>query len=99
MRVRAHQLPGHTAGHCALVVESEGIAFIGDIDLTGFGPYYGDASSDPGQFQRSLHAVRDLDAAETLFIVASKTFTTQETMTNAETAKAWLDAYDLTGIQ
>ena len=32
---------------------------------------------------------RDLDPAETLFIVASKTFTTQETMTNAETARAW----------
>jgi glucose-6-phosphate isomerase len=35
-------------------------------------------------------ATRDLDPAETLFIVASKTFTTLETMTNAETAKAWL---------
>ncbi len=35
-------------------------------------------------------ATRDLDPSETLFIVASKTFTTQETMTNAESAKAWL---------
>ena len=34
--------------------------------------------------------VRDLDPAETLFIVCSKTFTTQETLTNAESAKAWL---------
>ena len=34
-------------------------------------------------------AVRDLDAAETLFIVSSKTFTTLETMTNAHTARAW----------
>ncbi len=33
---------------------------------------------------------RDLDPAETLFIIASKTFTTQETMTNAATARAWL---------
>lgn len=33
--------------------------------------------------------VRGLDPAETMFLVASKTFTTQETMTNAETAKAW----------
>jgi glucose-6-phosphate isomerase len=39
-------------------------------------------------------AVRDLDAAETLFIVSSKTFTTLETMTNARTAREWL----LTGI-
>ncbi|WP_298982104.1 glucose-6-phosphate isomerase [Caldilinea sp.] len=35
-------------------------------------------------------AVRDLDPAETLFIVASKTFTTLETMTNAQTARRWL---------
>jgi glucose-6-phosphate isomerase len=34
-------------------------------------------------------AVRDLQADETLFIVASKTFTTLETMTNANTARAW----------
>ena len=35
-------------------------------------------------------ATHDLDAAETLFIVSSKTFTTQETMTNARSARAWL---------
>ncbi|MFH9859325.1 glucose-6-phosphate isomerase [Streptomyces sp. NPDC017202] len=38
-----------------------------------------------------LHeAVRDLDPAETLFIVASKTFTTIETITNATSARDWL---------
>ena len=36
-----------------------------------------------------VEATRDLDPAETLFIVSSKTFTTLETMTNAETARAW----------
>ena len=35
-------------------------------------------------------AVRELDPAETLFIISSKTFTTLETMTNAQTARAWL---------
>jgi glucose-6-phosphate isomerase len=35
-------------------------------------------------------ATRDLDPAETLFIVSSKTFTTLETMTNANTAREWL---------
>jgi glucose-6-phosphate isomerase len=35
-------------------------------------------------------AVHDLDPGETLFIVSSKTFTTLETMTNAETARHWL---------
>ncbi len=34
-------------------------------------------------------ATRDLDPAETLFIIASKTFTTVETMTNAQTAREW----------
>lgn len=34
-------------------------------------------------------ATQDLDPAETLFIIASKTFTTDETMTNAATARAW----------
>ena len=39
-------------------------------------------------------ATRDLDPAETLFIVSSKTFTTLETMTNAESARQWT----LTGL-
>ncbi len=39
-------------------------------------------------------ATRDLDPAETLFIVSSKTFTTLETMTNAQSARGWL----LTGL-
>src|SRR3989454_2682907 len=34
-------------------------------------------------------AVRDLEPAETLFVISSKTFTTLETMTNAHTARAW----------
>ncbi|MCZ9341416.1 glucose-6-phosphate isomerase, partial [Streptomyces sp. TRM76130] len=38
-----------------------------------------------------LHeAVRDLDPARTLFVIASKTFTTIETITNATSARAWL---------
>ncbi|MGW1537912.1 glucose-6-phosphate isomerase, partial [Streptomyces aureus] len=43
-----------------------------------------------------LHeAVRDLDPAETLFVIASKTFTTIETITNATSAREWL----LTGLK
>jgi glucose-6-phosphate isomerase len=37
-----------------------------------------------------VEATRDLEPAETLFVVASKTFTTLETLTNARTARAWL---------
>jgi glucose-6-phosphate isomerase len=36
-----------------------------------------------------VESVRNLDPSETLFIVSSKTFTTLETMTNAQTARAW----------
>ena len=36
-----------------------------------------------------VEATRDLDPAETLFIISSKTFTTLETMTNAQSARAW----------
>ena len=43
-------------------------------------------------------ATRDLDAAETLFIICSKTFTTLETLTNAHAARAWaLKALDVGG--
>jgi glucose-6-phosphate isomerase len=45
------------------------------------------ANVDGADFSEATH---DLDAAETLFIVSSKTFTTLETMTNAATARAWL---------
>lgn len=62
VHIRAQHLPGHTAGHCALLVENEGLAFIGDIDLSGFGPYYGDATSNLADFRRTLAAVARLDA-------------------------------------
>jgi glyoxylase-like metal-dependent hydrolase (beta-lactamase superfamily II) len=61
-RVRAFHMPGHTAGHCVLLVEPEGVAFIGDIDLSSFGPYYGDASSSLGDFRRTLARVADIPA-------------------------------------
>lgn len=62
VRVRAHHMPGHTAGHCVLVIENEGIAFLGDIDLTGFGPYYGDACGSLADFRRSLARVAEIEA-------------------------------------
>ena len=60
--VHAIHMPGHTSGHCVLLVEPEGVAFIGDIDLSSFGPYYGDATSSLLSFRRTIRAVRDLPA-------------------------------------
>jgi glyoxylase-like metal-dependent hydrolase (beta-lactamase superfamily II) len=61
--VRAVHLAGHTRGHSGFVVEPDGVAFVGDIDLSGFGPYYGDHWSDLGEFVSSLERVADIDAA------------------------------------
>jgi glyoxylase-like metal-dependent hydrolase (beta-lactamase superfamily II) len=63
VRVRAIHMPGHTAGHCVLLVEPHGVAFIGDIDLSSFGPYYGDATSSLAQFRRTLARLAELPAS------------------------------------
>ena len=94
-RVRSGEWKGHTGKHIRNVINIG----IGGSDL---GPvmayealrYYCERSMtfrfvsnvDGTDF---AEAVQGLDAAETLFIVSSKTFTTLETMTNAHTARAW----------
>jgi len=58
--VEAVHLPGHTRGHSGF--RMDGVFFLSDIDLTGFGPYYGDVWSDLEDFESSLAQVRDEDA-------------------------------------
>ena len=60
--VEAVHLPGHTRGHSGFRI-SGGVFFLSDIDLTGFGPYYGDVWSDLEDFEASLRQVREEDAA------------------------------------
>jgi glyoxylase-like metal-dependent hydrolase (beta-lactamase superfamily II) len=60
--VRALHAPGHTRGHCVLHVEPEDVVYLGDIDLSSFGPYYGDAWSSLEDFERTLARVREIDA-------------------------------------
>jgi glyoxylase-like metal-dependent hydrolase (beta-lactamase superfamily II) len=62
VRVRAIHTPGHTRGHCAFHVLPDDVLYIGDIDLSSFGPYYGDAWSDLADFERSLRLVRAFEA-------------------------------------
>jgi glyoxylase-like metal-dependent hydrolase (beta-lactamase superfamily II) len=59
--VEAVHLPGHTRGHSGFRI-SGGVFFLSDIDLTGFGPYYGDVWSDLEDFEASLAKVRHEDA-------------------------------------
>lgn len=61
-RVRVIHAPGHTRGHCVLHVEPEDVVYLGDIDLSSFGPYYGDAWSSLEDFERTLARVREIDA-------------------------------------
>ena len=60
--VTALHMPGHTGGHSALLVEPEGVLFIGDIDLSGFGPYYGDGCSNLQNFRSSIDRLKEVEA-------------------------------------
>jgi len=95
-RVRSGTWKGHTGKRVRNVINIG----IGGSDLGPVMAYealmhYGDRATifrfvsnvDGTDF---VEAVRDLDPAETLFIVSSKTFTTLETMTNASSARDWL---------
>src|SRR5687768_16743097 len=95
-RVRAGSWTGHTGERIRTVVNIG----IGGSDLGPAMAYtalrdYTDRSLD-FRFVSNIdptdlaEATRDLDPAGTLFIVASKTFTTLETLTNAEAARRWL---------
>ncbi|MFE1338838.1 MBL fold metallo-hydrolase [Streptomyces sp. NPDC058733] len=55
-------LPGHTAGHSGFLVEPDGFLFVADIDLTSFGPYYGDPGSSLAAFEASMRRCREIDA-------------------------------------
>jgi glucose-6-phosphate isomerase len=94
-RIRSGEWKGHTGKRIRNVINIG----IGGSDL---GPVMAYEAlkhySDPAMTFRFVsnvdgtdfaEAVRDLDAAETLFIISSKTFTTLETMTNAHTARDW----------
>jgi len=59
-RMRVLHTPGHTGGHCCFFFENEGLLFLGDWDLTKFGPVYGDATSDLIATIASLEQIRAL---------------------------------------
>jgi glucose-6-phosphate isomerase len=95
-RVRRGQWNGHTGKRIRSVVNiGIGGSHLGPVMAYEALKHY----SDPGLTFRFVsnidgsdfvEATRDLDPAETLFIVSSKTFTTLETMTNAQSARDWL---------
>ena len=53
--------PGHTPGHISLFEPKAGILFSGDIDLSPFGPWYGNMRSDLEEFRRSIKRLIELN--------------------------------------
>ena len=94
-RVRSGEWKGHTGKRIRNVINiGIGGSDLGPVMAYEALKYYSDramtfrfvSNVDGTDF---AEAVRDLDPSETLFIISSKTFTTLETMTNAQTARAW----------
>jgi glyoxylase-like metal-dependent hydrolase (beta-lactamase superfamily II) len=61
-RLRVIHAPGHTRGHCLFHIEPEDVLYLADIDLSSFGPYYGDAWSSLEDFERTLQQVAGIEA-------------------------------------
>src|SRR5438094_3400170 len=94
-RVRGGAWKGHTGKRIRNVISiGTGGSDLGPVMASEALRYYSDramtfrfvSNVDGTDF---VEATRDLDAAETLFIISSKTFTTLETMTNAHSARDW----------
>jgi glucose-6-phosphate isomerase len=95
-RVRGGEWKGHTGARMRNVINiGIGGSDLGPVMAYEALKYYSDRSMtfhfvsniDGTDF---VEATRDLNPAETLFIISSKTFTTLETMTNAQSARQWL---------
>lgn len=90
--------PGHTPGHCALYWREKGVLFSGDIDLSSFGPWYGNKVSDVDQLITSIKrlialepkiilsghmGVIDTDVKERLNHYLGKVYANEEAILNA----------------
>jgi hydroxyacylglutathione hydrolase len=62
LSVQAIATPGHTPGHLSFFFPEEKILFLGDYDLTSFGPWYGDVYSSIEQTIKSIHTLKAIPA-------------------------------------
>lgn len=60
-RLKVIHSPGHSAGHCCFYELNSKIAFLADIDLTSFGPWYAGMDSSVIDFEASIKKMIDLD--------------------------------------
>jgi glyoxylase-like metal-dependent hydrolase (beta-lactamase superfamily II) len=61
LRLKVIHTPGHSAGHCCFFELKTRIAFMADIDLTSFGPWYAGLDSSVIDFEESIKKLLDLD--------------------------------------
>jgi len=54
--------PGHTPGHLCVLFPADGILFLGDYDLSGFGPWYGDKPGSIEALRRSMKMLAEVGA-------------------------------------
>lgn len=62
LKVQVIATPGHTPGHLSFFFPEEEILFLGDYDLTSFGPWYGDVYSSIEQTIRSIRRLKKIPA-------------------------------------
>lgn len=63
VRITALHLPGHTPGHSGFFIEPDGVVFLGDVDLSSFGPLYSDAESRIADFRETLERCAQIEAS------------------------------------
>ncbi len=61
-RVSIIAAPGHTPGHAAFYFDAPDLLFMGDYDMSSFGPWYGDRDSDIDMLIRSINHLRGIPA-------------------------------------
>lgn len=61
-RVQIVHTPGHTPGHSCFYFPEQDILYLADLDLTSFGPWYGDLTSDLNALLASLQRLEDFQA-------------------------------------
>ncbi len=62
LTVQVIPTPGHTPGHLSFFVPEEGLLFVGDYDLTSFGPWYGDVASSIEETIASIQKLKAIPA-------------------------------------
>jgi len=60
-KMKVLHTPGHTQGHSCFHFPEQGVFFLADIDLSKFGPWYGDLGSDIDEFIASIKRVAEID--------------------------------------